>query len=267
MRRPTALSALLLLGATLPAAAQTPLETARARLFEGRLEPALSILQGCEATAEVTFLRARYGPVESRDDALAAVVERHPDTEWGRRAAFERARLAANAPIDFGPPPETPEDDGEEEPFEPQEVTVEWSLPEAEVEPMQRVPIKNRPGTYQVDDALMSIPGEWHLRIDALIDDYTKAIFRTTVPIGDESGKIAEGPVYEGTGVIIATDTRASRVVVDHGEIKGYMAAMIMGFAVDPPALLEGLMEGDRVRFTIDAKKNAIVRFERIAGD
>jgi copper transport protein len=155
----------------------------------------------------------------------------------------------------------------EEEPFEPQEVTVEWSLPEAEVEPMQRVPIKNRPGTYQVDDALMSIPGEWHLRIDALIDDYTKAIFRTTVPIGDESGKIAEGPVYEGTGVIIATDTRASRVVVDHGEIKGYMAAMIMGFAVDPPALLEGLMEGDRVRFTIDAKKNAIVRFERIAGD
>lgn len=155
----------------------------------------------------------------------------------------------------------------EEAPFEPQEVTVEWSLPEAEVEPMRSVPIKNPSGTYQVDEAAMTIPGEWHLRIDALIDDFTKAIFRTTVTIGDEGSQKAEGPLYEGTGVIIATDSVASRLVVDHEDIKGYMAAMVMGFAVESPALLEGLMEGDRVQFTIDAEKNAIVRIDRVAGD
>jgi copper transport protein len=157
--------------------------------------------------------------------------------------------------------------DRKERPFEPQEVTVEWSLPEAEVEPLLTTPARNRPGTYQADDAVMTIPGEWHLRIDALIDDYTKAIFRTTVLIGKEGDEIAEAPQYEGIGVIIATDPSASRLIVDHEEIRGFMAAMVMGYVVDSPVLLDGLMEGDRVRFTIDAEKNAIVRIERIASD
>ncbi len=46
----------------------------------------------------------------------------------------------------------------------------------------------------------------------------------------------------------------------DHEEIKGFMAAMIMGYKVAPVGLLRGLEPGGRVRFTIDADKEAIVK-------
>ena len=49
------------------------------------------------------------------------------------------------------------------------------------------------------------------------------------------------------------------RIVIDHEEIKEYMAPMVMGYAVAPPALLEGLKKGEKVRFTIDADKRVIV--------
>ncbi len=52
---------------------------------------------------------------------------------------------------------------------------------------------------------------------------------------------------------------RNSRVVVDHEEIEGFMAAMEMSYMVDPATLLQGVKPGDRVRFTIDADKRAIV--------
>ena len=102
---------------------------------------------------------------------------------------------------------------------------------------------------------------------DAISTPCSSAIFRTTGLIGKEGDEIAEAPQYEGIGVIIATDPSASRLIVDHEEIRGFMAAMVMGYVVDSPVLLDGLMEGDRVRFTIDAEKNAIVRIERIASD
>ncbi len=48
--------------------------------------------------------------------------------------------------------------------------------------------------------------------------------------------------------------------VVDHEEIKGFMAAMIMGYKVAPASLLRGLEPGRRVRFTIDADEETIVK-------
>ena len=37
-----------------------------------------------------------------------------------------------------------------------------------------------------------------------------------------------------------------------------------MGYKVDSPALLEGLAAEDRIRFTIDTAKQAIVKVERL---
>jgi Cu/Ag efflux protein CusF len=63
-------------------------------------------------------------------------------------------------------------------------------------------------------------------------------------------------------GKVVTTVPNASQIVVEHGEIKGFMDAMTMGYRVDPPSLLEGLKSGDRVRFTIDVPKKAIVKIE-----
>ena len=41
------------------------------------------------------------------------------------------------------------------------------------------------------------------------------------------------------------------------------MEAMTMGYRVDPPALLEGIKAGDKVRFTIDVPSKAIIKIDR----
>jgi Cu/Ag efflux protein CusF len=73
----------------------------------------------------------------------------------------------------------------------------------------------------------------------------------------------AENQTVVGEGKVVATVPNASQIVVDHEEIKGFMEAMTMGYRVEPPSLLEGLKSGDKVRFTIDVPKKAIVKIEK----
>jgi Cu/Ag efflux protein CusF/plastocyanin len=78
--------------------------------------------------------------------------------------------------------------------------------------------------------------------------------------------KIASLPAkktYVGKGTVIALQPRKGQIVVDHEEIKGFMAAMIMGYPVEPVTLLENLKPGDVIRFTIDPEKKAIVDIKR----
>ena len=70
--------------------------------------------------------------------------------------------------------------------------------------------------------------------------------------------------VYRGVGVVIATIPRMNRLIVNHQEIKGFMAAMEMSYAVVPPTLLNSLNPGDKIGFTIDAGKSTIVAIELI---
>ena len=79
-------------------------------------------------------------------------------------------------------------------------------------------------------------------------------------------------PAAEGTGQntvmaegkVVATVPSASQVVVEHGEIKGFMEPMTMGYRVEPPSQLEGLKSGDQVRFTIDVPRKTIVKIEKL---
>ena len=76
----------------------------------------------------------------------------------------------------------------------------------------------------------------------------------------------AEGDAQKtavGEGKVIATVPSANQIVVEHGEIKGFMDAMTMGYRVEPPSLLDGVKAGDQVRFTIDIPKKAIVKIEK----
>jgi Cu/Ag efflux protein CusF len=75
---------------------------------------------------------------------------------------------------------------------------------------------------------------------------------------------VAESKIYKGIGVVIATVPRMNRLIVNHEEIKGFMAAMEMSYPVTPPDLLNGLNPGDKIGFTIDAGKSTIVAIEVI---
>ena len=67
-----------------------------------------------------------------------------------------------------------------------------------------------------------------------------------------------------GEGEVVALAPKANQIVVEHGEIKGFMEAMTMGYRIDPPSLLTGLEPGDKVRFTIDVQRRAIVAIEKL---
>jgi Cu/Ag efflux protein CusF len=67
-----------------------------------------------------------------------------------------------------------------------------------------------------------------------------------------------------GHGEVVSTVPSSGQIVVDHEEIKGFMSAMTMGYRVDPPSLLASLKEGDKIRFTIDVNRRAIVHIEKM---
>lgn len=81
---------------------------------------------------------------------------------------------------------------------------------------------------------------------------------------GSRPSEASGSPTVVGEGEVIATVPKASQIVVEHGEIKGFMEAMTMGYRVDPASLLAGLKQGDKVRFTIDVRRRAIVGIEKL---
>jgi len=81
---------------------------------------------------------------------------------------------------------------------------------------------------------------------------------------GARPAQAAAKETVVGEGKVIATVPNAGQIVVEHGEIKGFMDAMTMGYRIDPPSLLEGLKFGDKIRFTIDVQKKAIVKIEKM---
>jgi Cu/Ag efflux protein CusF len=72
------------------------------------------------------------------------------------------------------------------------------------------------------------------------------------------------GQTVLGEGKVIAVVPASGEIVVTHGEIKGFMGAMTMGYPIAPPSLLEGVQAGDTVRFTIDTEQKAIVQMEKL---
>ena len=83
---------------------------------------------------------------------------------------------------------------------------------------------------------------------------------------GDHGAPSAGGAARTvvGEGEVVATTPASSQIVVEHGEIKGFMDAMTMGYRTDPPSLLATVKPGDKIRFTIDVDRRAIVHIEKL---
>jgi Cu/Ag efflux protein CusF len=81
---------------------------------------------------------------------------------------------------------------------------------------------------------------------------------------GTREAETLKATTVVGEGEVIATVPGATQLVVEHGEIKGFMEAMTMGYRVDPPSLLAKVQPGDKVRFTIDVGRRAIVEIEKL---
>jgi Cu/Ag efflux protein CusF len=70
--------------------------------------------------------------------------------------------------------------------------------------------------------------------------------------------------LVEGKGKVIAVTQEKQELVLEHGEIKGFMDPMTMGYKVSSPSLLKGLKPGDQVSFTIDKNKSVITKVTKV---
>jgi Cu/Ag efflux protein CusF len=67
-----------------------------------------------------------------------------------------------------------------------------------------------------------------------------------------------------GNGKIIAVVPQNGELIIEHGELKGFMDAMTMGYKVSAPSQLNGLSAGDSVNFTIDTQKRVITKIVKL---
>ena len=68
-------------------------------------------------------------------------------------------------------------------PSEPQELTLQLSLPAAEIGPLDETPFVAGPGHYQLDTSDMSIPGTWTITVQARTDRFDEATAEVEVPL------------------------------------------------------------------------------------
>jgi mono/diheme cytochrome c family protein len=67
-----------------------------------------------------------------------------------------------------------------------------------------------------------------------------------------------------GEGTVVALRPEKEQIVLEHGEIQGFMEAMTMGYKTKPTSLLNQVKPGDRIRFTIDTEARAITRIDQV---
>ena len=83
--------------------------------------------------------------------------------------------------------------------------------------------------------------------------------------VASEHSELKPKPkVVIGEGTVISLRPDKQQVVLEHGEIKGFMDAMTMGYKVTPPSLMNSVKPGDKIRFTIDTEARTITKIDRL---
>ena len=74
-----------------------------------------------------------------------------------------------------------------------------------------------------------------------------------------EAATPANVKTYHGVGVIKKINLQDPSIMIDHEDIKGYMAAMTMEYYVKDKSLLDYIQPEDKVDFTIEDKQGVVV--------
>jgi len=64
-------------------------------------------------------------------------------------------------------------------------------------------------------------------------------------------------------GKVLALVPERGEIVLTHGDIKGFMEALTMGYKVDSPSFLKAVKPGDNVQFTIDTDRRVITKITK----
>jgi protein SCO1/2 len=75
---------------------------------------------------------------------------------------------------------------------------------------------------------------------------------------GLQGGEAAQ-KCWAARGIVRVVAPAINRLVIDHEDIPGLMEAMTMAFEPADPTLLDGLVPGDRVRFTLREHDNRLI--------
>jgi Cu/Ag efflux protein CusF len=67
-----------------------------------------------------------------------------------------------------------------------------------------------------------------------------------------------------GEAKVIAVVSDKNEIVLEHGELRGFMDAMTMGYRVSSPALIKELKAGDQIHFSIDTDKRIITKVTKL---
>jgi Cu/Ag efflux protein CusF/uncharacterized cupredoxin-like copper-binding protein len=115
--------------------------------------------------------------------------------------------------------------------------------------------------TFVTPDADVTLEFHCHVETHQRMGMEGRMIVGAGSPAGSTPAPVEAEPGarFVGSGVLLSVDARLGRVVIDHEEIEGFMAAMTMSYAVEPPELVRALPLDARVRFVIDANRRAIV--------
>lgn len=81
-----------------------------------------------------------------------------------------------------------------------------------------------------------------------------------------DSRPVAQMMAMEGEGTIVAVLPDRDQVVIDHEPIGDMMDAMVMGFTVADPKLLEDLKEGQAVTFKLRGHDMVITEISSNSG-
>jgi copper transport protein len=79
--------------------------------------------------------------------------------------------------------------DGDGKPVVAREARLRLALPEAGIEPSRHAAAMPQPGVYLADGLAILRPGRWRLRLDLLIDDFTRLGFEADMVIAPEAAQ------------------------------------------------------------------------------
>jgi copper transport protein len=163
--------------------------TALRRSIGAELALVAGIVMATALLAQVPPPRASVAH-EQVDHAQHAPASGSPDTMTGYEAEVSARGYTARLRIDPARPGRNTVTvmlvDKQGRPVSAPEVTAQLSLPEAGVEPLERRLTPSGAGSF-VGEVETPLAGRWSVRIDALVSDFEKVVFRAELVIAPPS--------------------------------------------------------------------------------